>query len=325
MTSADRDWLKRAEQMLTESITAPDEINLRFSMGKFCDDTESYEKAFNNYKRANDLLKANAEPYDRQSHSRFVDDLVAAYPHGAFSSLSVASESSRPVFVVGMMRSGTSLVEQIIASHPLARGAGELAFWTQAASRHEVALRSGTLDEALRRKLAAAYLRLLGPDHSGIQRVVDKAPINADYLGMIHSVFPRARIIYMQRDPIDTCLSCYFQQFSAALNFTHSLDDLAHYYRQHRRLMDHWRSVLPAGTILEVPYAELVADQELWTRKILDHIALEWDESCLSFYSTRRTVVTASAWQVRQGMYQTSVERWRNYQAYVAPLIELAS
>ena len=125
-------------------------------------------------------------------------------------------------------------------------------------------------------------------------RVVDKAPVNSDYLGLIYSVFPNARVIYMQRDPIDTCLSCYFQQFSPALNFTLDLSDLAHYYREHQRMMAHWRAVLPPGSILDVPYAELVADQETWTRKILDFLGLEWDARCLDFHTTERLVITAS-------------------------------
>ena len=124
----------------------------------------------------------------------------------------------------------------------------------------------------------------------------------------------------MRRDPVDTCLSCYFQQFSAALNFTMDLSDLAHYYRQHHRLMAHWRAVLPAGTMLDVPYEELVADQEAWTRRILDFLGLEWDQRCLNFHATQRTVATASAWQVRQKIYKSSLERWRNYEKFIGPL-----
>jgi hypothetical protein len=153
--------------------------------------------------------------------------------------------------------------------------------------------------------------------------VVDKAPINSDYLGLIHAVYPQARIIYLQRDPIDTCLSCYFQQFAPIMNFTMDLSDLAHYYREHQRLMAHWRSVLPAQALLEVPYAELVADQEKWTRRILEFVQLPWDERCMDFHKSDRTVHTASTWQVRQKIYRSSVERWRNYQKFIGPLREL--
>ena len=152
---------------------------------------------------------------------------------------------------------------------------------------------------------------------------MDKAPINSDYLGAIYSVFPNARIIHIGRDPIDTCLSCYFQQFSATMNYAVDLSDLAHYYVEHRRLMQHWRAVLPRESILEVPYAELVADQELWTRRILEFLGLDWDERCLDFHKTERDIATASAWQARQKIYTGSVGRWRNYQKFIGPLLKL--
>ena len=188
---------------------------------------------------------------------------------------------------------------------------------------HEALIRRGELGEPIRKKLAEAYLRALARHSVDALRIVDKAPVNSDYLGVIHSVFPNARIIYMRRDPIDTCLSCYFQQFSPAMNFTMDLSDLVHYYREHRRLIAHWRAVLPPGTILDVPYAELVADQEGWSRKILDFVGLEWDERCLDFHKTKRPVVTASCWQVRQRIYNDSVERWRNYEKFTSPLLGL--
>jgi hypothetical protein len=177
--------------------------------------------------------------------------------------------------------------------------------------------------EPLRKTLADAYLRVLERHSADAPRIVDKAPVNSDHLGVIHSVFPNARMIYMQRDPVDTCLSCYFQQFSIALNYTMDLSDLAHYYQEHQRLIAHWCAVLSPGTILQVPYAGLVADQEGWTRKILDFLDLEWDERCLDFHKTKRPVVTASYWQVRQKMYKDSVERWRNYEKFISPLLDL--
>jgi hypothetical protein len=229
----------------------------------------------------------------------------------------------KPVFVVGMPRSGTSLTEQIISSHPSAKGVGELEFWSHAAHEHSAAIEEGPLGESTRNELAAAYLRVLETRAGEALRIVDKAPVNADYLGVIHSVFPNARIIYMQRDPIDTCLSCYFQKFVLSLNFTLDLSDLADYYRQHQRLVDHWRAVLPPGTVLNVPYEGLVADQEGWSRRILDFLGLEWDRQVLDFHNTKRAVVTASSWQVRQKIYKNSVRRWRNYQKFIGPLLDL--
>jgi len=222
-----------------------------------------------------------------------------------------------------MPRSGTSLLEQIIAAHPRAQGAGELRFWGQAFQTHGSKLMEGLLDRRLTGRLAGEYLRILAERAGGALRVVDKMPFNVDLLGIIHSVFPKARIIYAQRDPVDTCLSCFFQDFPASLNFTLDLSDLAHYYREHRRLVEHWLTTLPESSLLVVPYEQLVAEQDKWTRRILEFIALPWDAHCLDFHLTESTVVTASYWQVRQTLYRSSIGRWRNYEKFIGPLLTL--
>jgi tetratricopeptide (TPR) repeat protein len=324
MSSADSDWLQRAEALAARNLSPLEQADLRFAIGKYYDDVRDYGRAFQNFQRANALQKTLAEDYDHSAHGRMVDDMIRLYTREALSRPQRgASASEMPVLVVGMMRSGTSLAEQIIASHPAVHGAGELAFWSQAVRQHHAALTKGLPDESTRKELATAYLRELVARSGGARRVVDKAPINAEYLGIIHSVFPHARIIAMRRDPIDTCLSCYFQQFSPSLNFTMDLSDLARYYREHQRLMAHWRAVLPAGSMLEIPYSQLVAGQEHWTRRMLEFLGLEWDPRCLDFHMTQRTVATASAWQVRQKMYGDSVQRWRHYAKFIGPLRDL--
>jgi tetratricopeptide (TPR) repeat protein len=324
MTASQVSWLERAEKIATSGISPVEEATVRFAIGKYYDDVRNFERAFNNFKHANELLKTLADKYQPDVATRFADDLIRVYTRESLASAAGStSDSMKPVFVVGMMRSGTSLVEQIIASHPAAAGAGELPFWNDAVRKYDALMRQEPLPGSLRRQLEEGYLQALARHSVDASRVVDKAPINSNYLGVIHSVFPNARIIYMRRDPIDTCLSCYFQPFSAALNFTMDLSDLAHYYREHQRLMAHWRAVLPAETILDVPYAELVADQEGWTRKILDFIGLEWDQGCLDFHTTTRPVVTASYWQVRQRIYNDSVQRWRHYRKFIGPLLDL--
>jgi len=324
MTPADGAWLKRAEEIVAAGLGPIDEATLRFAMGKYCDDVGDFAQAFRHYERANALHGMRSPPYDRGEHSRFVDDLVKVYtPEALARARTDGSESERPVFVVGMPRSGTSLVEQIIASHSSAHGAGELDFWTAAVRKHETTIRAAAPDESLRRKLATEYLQVLTGKSRDALRVIDKAPVNSDYLGLIHGIFPRARIIYLHRDPIDTCLSCYFQQFSPQINYATDLSNLAHYYREHRRLMAHWRSLLPPEALLEVPYAELIADQEKWTRKILDFLGLPWEARCLDYHTTARTVNTASVWQVRQKIYASSIGRWRNYRKFIGPLLTL--
>jgi tetratricopeptide (TPR) repeat protein len=321
MTTADGPWLQRAEALAARGLSPLEESDLRFAIGKYYDDVRDFGRAFQNYQRANALQKAAADDYDRAARVHLADDLIRVYTREALSKPQRgAAASVKPIFVVGMMRSGTSLAEQIIASHPSVHGAGELPFWSDAIRRHEAALRQGQLPESIRQALGEEYLRTLDARSDGARRVVDKAPINSDYLGLIHSVFPHARIIYMRRDPIDTCLSCYFQQFSASLNFAMDLEDLAHYYREHQRLMAHWRAALPLGSILEVPYSQLVAEPERWTRRMLEFLGLEWDPRCLEFHRTQRTVATASTWQVRQRIYTDSVQRWRHYAKFIGPL-----
>jgi tetratricopeptide (TPR) repeat protein len=323
MTAADSDWLKTAEEIVAGGIPPDEESTLRFAMGKYLDDVKEYPRAFENFKRANDLQKAAAPAYLPDVRTGFVDSMIRSNTRDAIAHAVGGSDSVKPVFVVGMARSGTSLTEQIVASHPAVRGAGELLFWTDAAREHEAAIERGVLDEATRKKLAEDYLHVLADRAPGAERVIDKAPFNCDFLGVIHTVFPKARIIYMQRDPVDTCLSCYFQPFSAAINFNKDLANIAHYYREHQRLMAHWRAVLPAGTILDVPYEQLVADPNLWIHKILEFLGLEWNDRCLDFNKTQRLVATASYWQVRQRVYKTSVARWRHYEKFIGPLLQL--
>jgi tetratricopeptide (TPR) repeat protein len=326
MTSADGAWLKGAEESAAAGLEPLEETSIRYAIGKYYDDIGEHARAFRSYQRANKLQRTVAEPYNRDARARFADDLLRVYTRERLArARGGTSDSAMPIVVVGMPRSGTSLVEQIIASHPLAKGAGELEFWSLAARKHGAAIRQEPPGETLTRKLAAGYLRALGGHPADTVRVVDKSPFNCDYLGLIHWVFPEARMIYVQRDPIDTCLSCYFSELPAALNFTMDLADLAHYYHEHRRLISHWRGALPADRLLEVPYEQLVADQERWTRRILDFLGLDWDPHCLDFHRTDRPVLTASYWQVRQKLYASSVGRWRNYQKFIGPLLSLSN
>jgi Flp pilus assembly protein TadD len=324
MTPADKDWLEGAERVLANGTSTLGEAKLRFAVGKYCDDLRNFSRAFKEYKAANEIYKGVAPPYDRAARTSFVDEMTRTYTRERLATPAAgACESAKPVFVVGMMRSGTSLMEQIVASHPDAAGAGELEFWNATVLREKSFLQREAPDAQLSKKLAESYLRVLDRHSPQASRVVDKAPVNCDYLGLIHRVFPNARFIYMRRDPVDTCLSCYFQEFANMAAFTLDLSDLAHYYREHHRLIAHWREALPPGTLLEVPYAELTADQEAWSRKVIEFIGLPWDARCLEFHKTERAVVTASSWQVRQRIYSSSVGRWKNYEKFIGPLLEL--
>ena len=324
MTPADSDWLQEAKALINAGVNLLEEADLRFAIGKFHDDLGEFDEAFRSFNAANTILRTVAPRYDRKDRDEFIEKMLQHYSKDVIAAVDGGTSSSaRPLFVLGMPRSGTSLTEQILASHPSIYGAGELEFWNASVGSRKSEVREGLLSRAARDELAKDYLRALQARAGDELRVIDKTPINSDYMGIIYSVFPNARFIYMERDPIDVCLSCYFQQFVASKSFAMDLSDLAHYYKGHRQLFNHWRSILPEQSILVVPYAELVRDQEKWTRKILEFIGLEWDVRCLSFHDTERAVVTASAWQVRQRIYTGSVGRSLAYKKHLGPLKSL--
>jgi tetratricopeptide (TPR) repeat protein len=321
MTVSDAAWAAQAQRIAEQRLPPRDEVHLRFAIGKYLDDVREFEDAFANFRRAHELKKRYGERYDRQRMTRGVDRAIHSYDREWARRPRVdAIASARPVFVVGMPRSGTSLAEQILASHPAIFGAGELPFWNSAASSESFA-RGGEPSRDIYPKLAADYLRLLEKLSAGALRVVDKMPANFLSLGLIHEALPNARIIHMRRNPIDTCLSIYFQHFKGAHSYADDLDDLVHYYSEYSRLMKHWRDVLPEDVMLDVPYESLVDDQEGWSRKMLEFVGLAWEPRCLDFHRADRSVMTASKWQVRQKINRSSVERWRNYERFIGPLL----
>ena len=255
----------------------------------------------------------------------FTRELIAAKSGGG-------DESPMPIFVLGMPRSGTTLIEQIIASHPLVHGAGELG------ELNEVVLTVRgpdgntipypefvlALDAAALKQIGARYVasvRKLMPEGTQARYLTDKMPSNYYFAGLIHLALPNAVIIHCVRDPVDTCVSCYSKLFSGAQIHTYDLAELGRYYRRYERLMAHWRRVLPKGRILDVRYEDVVADLEGQARRILAYCALPWDDRCLAFHRTERPVRTASATQVRRPIYNTAVGRWRAYADDLGPLL----
>ena len=283
--------------------------------------------------------------FSRSRHSRLVDSLMEVFSTAALPTLPTTDlATQQPVFIVGMPRSGTTLVEQILASHPLVHGAGETDEIVEAA----LAIGGGRIDgddpaafpRALARcepgRLRAAAEGVLASYHTSAARaqaarggadawparIVDKTTINFLSVGLIARLFPRATILHTIRDPRDTCVSCLFHNFTgAALNFTNDLGDLGLVHRLKDRLMAHWHELLP-GRILDVPYEALVEDAEGWTRRMLDHVGLEWSDRCLDFHNLDRRVKTASNLQVRKPLYRSSLARWKRYERHLGPLLD---
>jgi tetratricopeptide (TPR) repeat protein len=315
MTAADSNWMQVVLTLLDRPLRPRERISLHYALGKYFDDTGDFERAFSYYRQANEITRGHAPAHDRQQIREATDRLIRQFDRNRVSLLSRSGDpSTRPVFIVGMPRSGTSLAEQILASHRCVFGAGELTYWERAAD-------VGDGDELS--ELANSYLKLLKRLSPEADRVVDKMPANFMSLGAIHAALPKARIIHMQRHPVDTCLSIYFQDFGSNISYANDLDDLANFYREYLRLMRHWRETLGPEVLLDVPYEALVGEQEKWSRRMIEFIGLPWDERCLEFHRTERTVVTASKWQVRQKINTASIERWGRYAKHIGPLRSL--
>ena len=332
MTLADDDWLKTALAFVSgdnstrdnSALSENETMNLLFAIGKYYDDTQQYDLAFSAYAQANTLKSQVLASFDRDDFSKTIDMLIATYTADFISQPREGKNPSpRPVIIAGMPRSGTTLTEQIIAAHPDAFGAGELTFWLDLYNENRKAALRGGYEPAEIRKIASGYEQCLQYHSAAAIRVVDKAILNFCFVGLITTVFPNAKIIFTQRNPVDICLSIYFQNFKTTIPYQSNLEDMAFYYREYARLVQHWRVALPADRFLEVPYEALLDDQEGWSKRIIEFIGLPWDARCLEFHKTERNVMTASKWQVRQKIYHTSKGRWRNYEKYLGPLLEL--
>jgi len=320
MTTRDAAWRGAAERALSRTLPVVHTIGLHHALGKYCDDVGELDAAFEHHRRGHELARRTRPLYDRAATSARVTRTLSAFDQRALEALQPAGVPSvRPVFVFGMPRSGTTLAEQMLASHPQVHGAGEVLFW-QSAAAVELAAQPGQRAATIA-ELGRRYLASLATVPAAA-RVIDKLPSNFKNLGLIHAALPGARFIHLERDPLDTCLSIYFQGFSAAHAYASDLGDLAHYYREYRRLMAHWRATLPPETLLEVRYESLVDDPEHWSRRMLAHIGLSWDPHCLEFHRTERAVLTASSWQVRQPIGKSAIGRWRRYERHLGPLRE---
>jgi tetratricopeptide (TPR) repeat protein len=325
---ADRKQIEFVEALASAANqTEKSQIHLHFALGKMLDDVGEYERAFQHFQSGN-ALEHKRMRFDADAGRSFVERSRATFDAAFVEKKStLGNPSHMPIFVVGMLRSGTTLVEQILASHPLIYAGGELEYFRSLARQLPERLGDGqpypdclkTLDAETIEAVSADYIEGLRKQMGEAKRFTDKNPLNFEHLGLILLMFPNARVIHCRRHAMDLCLSVYFQHFSQRHDFAYSFADIAEYHRQYEQLMAHWHSVFP-GRIHDVQYETLVADLETVSRDIIEYLDLEWDENCLEFHRTVRPVGTASHWQVRQPLYTRSVERWRHYEPCLAEL-----
>lgn len=300
-------------------------VSAEFGLGKMLEDRGDYDLAFRHFEIGNKVMRQML-PYSTAAQSEYVGSLLQNLGEDFIArGAKVGADNEAPVFILGMIRSGTSLVEQVLAGHPELAAGGELPFLPQALTRYTDTLSTGgdriaALSDENLRAVGQHYLDKIGARHPGARRITDKLPGNFMLLGLIRALFPKARIIHCRRDALDTCVSCYLTHFDSGHHYAYDQQELGEYYVQYRRLLDHYERIIDPEFMLNIDYEALVDDIEGTARRMLEFCGLAWDPACLELGRTGRMVQTASMYQVRQPVHSRSVGRWRHYATHIEPL-----
>ena len=317
---------------LERKIVNPEDFfHLSFALGKALEDRGEFDESYRHYSNGNAARRRTVH-WDADAHHAEIERLIAFFRPELFDSRGQwGNPSQAPIFIVGMPRAGSTLLEQILASHSEVEGTMELPDIMAIARRlTSASARDGesgypgalsTLTSADVEALGSAYLERTAILRSGAPRFIDKMPNNFAHVGLIHLILPNAKILDARRHPMACCFSVFKQLFAHGQTYSYSLEEIGRYYRDYVELMSHWDSVLP-GRVLRVDYESVVENTEEEVRRVLDHCGLEFEPACLEFYRTVRTVRTASSEQVRRPIYKTAVDHWRNYEAHLGPLKE---
>jgi tetratricopeptide (TPR) repeat protein len=328
-----KELFELTKELIKRDMSENDSINVYFAMGKLCDNLNMFKESFEYYRLGNAIKRTQLE-FNIDSHVDYLSRIRKTFSTDFIEyRKSWGSNTEMPIFIFGMPRSGTTLVEQIIASHPDVYGGGELQFFIQMEQKLPSILKVDELypeclnfiDDKAAYDMAESYIketREIAGLSKDFTRITDKNPFNFHHLGMISLLFPKASFIHCQRHPLDTCISIYFHEFSSGNHFAYDLRELGQYYREYLKLMNHWRNVLPIN-IFELKYEDMIKQQEEVSRKLVEFCGLEWNSASLDFYKKDRPVFTASNWQVRQPIYTTSCGRWKNYEQFLHPLKEV--
>jgi len=304
---------------LAPDLHIRDKTYMNYALGKAYEDLKEFEASIHHYSEGNKYayeIWLGNRPWERNDyHDRFTRTIETFTQPKLEELASEGIDTDLPLMIVGMMRSGTSLLEQILSSHPDVVGAGELPFWHD---YEEEAYGDNHVPTAPRiRKLGERYLadlKKLGPK---AKRITDKLPHNYAMLGLIHTAFPKAKIIHVKRSPADNCLSIYTTAYQRPPVFAHDRDNIVFAYKQYQRIIAHWREVLPPENFMEIQYEDLIADRDNLTRKLIEFSGLPWNDACLHHEKNERAVRTPSLWQVRQPIYTTSIARWKRYEPWI--------
>jgi tetratricopeptide (TPR) repeat protein len=296
-------------------------LALHFAYAKALEDRGEHERALQHYITGGKMKRAQLT-YDEVETHGFFDKIRELFPKEAFENRTFAgNDDSRPVFIVGMPRSGSTLVEQILSSHPDLYGAGEVKYLSYSLGQLRDRFPSLPKYPDMMTKITPAqldivaknYLRQLTATSGDAKRVTDKLLTNYFFVGLINLLFPNAKIINTMRDPVDTCLSGFTKLFKDDMPHSYDLGELGRYYGKYREIMEHWGQVLPEGTLITVKYEDVVANTEKEARRLIDFLGLPWNDKCVDFHKSDRPVKTASVAQVRKPIYKTSVKRWKKY------------
>jgi hypothetical protein len=305
-------------------------LALHFAYAKALDDRGEHERALQHYVTGGRMKRAQLEYKESDTHG-FFDSIRDAFPKEVFENRKFAGlDDDRPVFIVGMPRSGSTLVEQILSSHPDVYGAGEVKYLSIALGRLRDRFPSLPKYPEMMAKITPAQLDIAGKNYQqtlsqgagDAKRITDKLLTNYFFLGLINLMFPNAKVINTMRDPVDTCLSGFTKLFKDDMPHSYDLGELGRYYGKYRELMEHWHKVLPEGFLTTVVYEDVVADTEKEARRLIEFLGLPWNDKCVEFHKSDRPVKTASVAQVRKPIYKTSVKRWKKYGAGLQPLVD---
>ncbi|MGO1118064.1 sulfotransferase [Rhodovibrionaceae bacterium A322] len=325
LSEEEKPLLERMEELVQSNIPDSERMHLYFTLGKVRDQFGDYDEAFAHYRRGNSL-SGSEYIYFAQNNDSMVEDIIGHFQEETFRKYAGAGlDDERPLFILGMPRSGTTLTEQILSAHPAVFAGGERREMPQIERYLAARLKDpfptcmGKITRELITSRAEYYRDRWIPEDPTITRVTDKLPVNFRLIGLASLMFPKARVIHCQRHPYDVCLSIYFQNFVGHHPYAHRLEDIAHYYLGYEKYMAHWRKALPLP-LLEVTYEQTVADPEQEIPRIIDFAGLPWDDACLEPHKKKRQVRTASSLQVRQPIYKSSTARWQRYEKYIEPL-----